>query len=185
MSDALRKVYEGAGALDRYHDKTTPLDLFRGRRTGDTSDLMQPTLIGWYQKLRPRRPDVLVQNDQGSSPQYEGGDLGRLVTEAPAKPVTADILRHADQYIVKGCRTMSGDHRGVSVFDKKNTGLRHFEWYKLPKGTAIPDSLAVTRDATYTTSPDPIHYTVAPKDDMSLALFLQTLKALGAQATKD
>lgn len=185
MSDELRKVYEGHGALDRYFDDTTPVDLFRGRRGGDSTDLMQPTLIGWYARLEPRHPDVKLVTAEGDTPQYVNGDHAQLVTEGRAKPVTADIIRRADQYVVKGCRTMSGDHRGVSVFDKKNTRLRDFEWHKLPSGTQIPAGLAVTRDATFKVSANPIHYTVAPKDDMTLSLFLQQLKVLAAKAVQE
>lgn len=186
MSDALRRVYEGQGALDRYFDGNTPVDLFRGRREGDSGEIMQPTLVGWYARLQPRDPDVLVVNDDEVSPQYQGGDLnGDLVTENRRKPVTAELLRNADRYVVKGCRTMTGRHRGVSVFDKKNPGLPSFEWFRLPAGTALPDGLAVTRDAAHPSPTRPNHYTVAPKDDMSLSLFLQQLKTLGDKTVKD
>ncbi|MCW7536746.1 hypothetical protein OOT46_02620 [Aquabacterium sp. A7-Y] len=80
---------------------------------------------------------------------------------------------------------MKGDHRGVSVFDKKNTQLRSFDWYRLPAGTELPPALAVTRDSPSATSSRPIHYTVAPKDDMPLSLFLQHLKGLAAKAVAE
>ncbi|WKB54344.1 hypothetical protein [Eleftheria terrae] len=185
MSQELRRVYEKAGALDRYYDESTPVDLYRGRRKGDATDLMQPTLIGWYTKQDLRRPDVLAVNQQGQSPQYVGSDFGQLATEDQAKPLTADMLRNADKLMVKGCRTMKGDHRGVSVFDKKNTLLPKFEWYRLPAGTELPPALAVTRDAPFATSSRPTHYTVAPKDDMPLSLFLQHLKGLAAKAVAE
>lgn len=187
MTDELKKVYENANALGRFFDTQTPVDVFRGRRTGDKTELMQPTLIGWYVKLEARRPDVLIAGAKDKvSPQYQNGDLNDdLVTEDKKKPVTAEILRNADQYIVKGCRTMNGEHRGVSVFDKKNGGLKNFDWFKIPAGTDIPKGLAVTRDASYTVSTKPIHYTVAPKDDMTLSLFLQQLKSMAAKAVQD
>ena len=120
------------------------------------------------------------------SPQYKNGDVDDdLITEGKQKPVTAEILRNADQYIVKGCRTMSGEHRGVSVFDKKNAALKNFDWFKIPAGTDIPEGLAVTRDASYTVSAKPIHYTLAPKDDMTLSLFLQQLRSMAAKAVQD
>ncbi len=187
MTDELKNVYEKANASDRFFDGKTPVDLFRGRRTGDKTELMQPTLIGWYVKLEARRPDVLLEGvkDKGS-PQYKNGDVeDELVTEGKQKTVTAEILRNADQYMVKGCRTMNGEHRGVSVFDKKNVALKNFDWFKLPAGTVIPEGLAVTRDATYSVSAKPIHYTVAPKDDMTLSLFLQQLRSMAAKAVQD
>lgn len=79
---------------------------------------------------------------------------------------------------------MAGSHRGVSVFDKHNPRLTHFDWYRIPHGTKIPDALAVTRDSASKTSMLPIHYTITPKDDMPLPLFLQHLKTIGAQAIK-
>jgi hypothetical protein len=32
---------------------------------------------------------------------------------------------------------MSGDHRGVSVFDKTNPRLRNFDWFKIPADTPL------------------------------------------------
>lgn len=185
MSDALRKVYEGSGALDRFFDKQTPVDLFRGRRMGTLGDLMQPTLIGWLTTGSMRPPDVLVQNAKGVSPQYNNGDFQSVTVEGKDKALTAEILRNADQYIVKGCRTMSGLHRGISVFDKKNGKLRNFDWYKIPANSKLPDALAITRDKPEKTAVDPIHYTIAPKDDMPLALFLQYLKGIEALTVLD
>lgn len=181
MSDALKRVYQGAGALDRYYEGATPVDLYRGRATGDKTDLMEPTLIGWVTQRAPRPPDVLVVDDKQASPQYRG-QSNELVTESKKREITAEIVRHADQYIVRGCRTMKGEHRGVSVFDKRNPHGR-FEWYLLPANATLPDALAVTRDVKIPSKTLPNHYTVAPKDDMPLSLFLQYLKGLEAQAS--
>jgi hypothetical protein len=183
VSDDLKRVYENQGALDRYYDGQIPRDLFRGRKQGSSEDLMQPTLIGFYRRETPRLPDVLVTNDKGKSPQFRDDARTALVVEDANGTVTADIVRNADKYMVKGCRTVSGDYRGVSVFDRKNTRLP-FDWFKLPKGTNLPDALACTRDGPLE-SASAVHYTVAPKDDMSLSLFLQHLKALAASAVKE
>ena len=51
-------------------------------------------------------------------------------------------------------------------------------------GKEIPDGLAVTRDADVTQK-GVVHYTVAPKDDMTLALFLVQLHALGKDAVAE
>lgn len=185
MSDVLRNVYKQASALDRYFDQQTPVDLFRGRKKGDLTDLMQPTLVGWVTPRGPRNPDVLVSDEKGVSPQYPNGDFAALAVEGKDKALTAEILRNADQYIVKGCYTMSGLHRGVSVFDKKNTALRNFDWYKIKANATIHPALVVTRDRPNGTSVEPIHYTVAPKNDMPLSLFLQCLKSMEAQAAID
>ncbi|GGA24951.1 hypothetical protein [Dyella nitratireducens] len=185
MTDELKNVYKNVGSLDRFFDEKTPVDLFRGQKIGDHAELMQPTLIGWYTKLEPRHPDVLVNDSVGVSPQYSGGDFSALMTEGKDKAATEEILKNADKYTVKGCRTMVGKHRGLSVFDKTNRALRNFEWYKIEKGTDIPEPLAVTRDSALLESVKPIHYTVAPKDDMPLPLFLQYLKTLGSKAKLD
>ena len=185
MTGKLEEVYRAAGALDRYFDKTTPVDLFRGQRDGDHSELMQPSLIGWYAKLKARSPDVLVKDAGGNTPQYTSPDFSELVVEGKDKLLTAEILKNADQYIVKGCLTMRGDHRGISVFDKKNLVLRGFKWHKMPKGSEIPAPLAITRDFEAAVSAKPIHYTIAPKNDMPLSLFLQYLRMMAAQAILD
>jgi hypothetical protein len=41
MSGELKRIYEGAGALDRYYDGQTPVDLFRGKKIGSHGELMQ------------------------------------------------------------------------------------------------------------------------------------------------
>lgn len=181
MSDELRNIYKGAGALDRYFEGTTPVDLYRGQKIGSHGDFMLPTLIGWYARNEPRNPDILLHNQKGNSPQYVNNDFGHLMTEGKELELTAEILRNADQYIVKGCRTMSGLHRGVSVFDKKNPRLK-FDWYIILANSKLPDALAITRDDTRASKPTPIHYTIAPKDDMPLSLFLQYLRSMGAMA---
>jgi Tse2-like ADP-ribosyltransferase toxin len=185
VTDELKNVYGAAGALDRFFDDKTPIDLFRGLKTGGHADLMQPTFIGWHTRGEPRHPDVLVSDSVGVSPQYIGGDSSALVTEGKDKAETENILGNADKYVVKGCRTLAGKHRGISVFDKKNQVLRNFDWYKIEKGTDIPVSLAITRDSPLLESIKPIHYTIAPKDDMPLPLFLQHLKALGSTSKLD
>jgi hypothetical protein len=106
----------------------------------------------------PRLPDVLVNDSKGASPQYVGGRPGgALVTESRGKPTTSQIVSDASSYVVKGCRTIRGDHRGVSVFDMANTALSNFDWFNLPANTPIPESLAVTRDADRARPGKPTH----------------------------
>jgi hypothetical protein len=96
--------------------------------------------------------------------------------------LTEEMIRNADQYMVCGCRTMNAaDHyRGLSLFNGLHASLP-FNWFLIPAGTAIPEGLAVTRDADLSKT-GIVHYTVAPKDDMSLGLFLVQLNALGKNA---
>jgi hypothetical protein len=151
---------------------------------GSAVDLMQPRLLGFYRREKARKPDVLVRNKQGAPPQFRDADLVALVVDDKAGSLTEDIVRNADEYVVIGCRTMKGDFRGVSVFDKKNLRLP-FDWFKIPKGTVLPAAVACTRDSALESSTEAIHYTIAPKDDMTLALFLQCLKEIAAKAVKE
>jgi len=115
--------------------------------------------------------------------------MNELVSEnRKAMPRTAAIVDAAAHYTVKGCRaTFPGPHRGVSTFDRPNPGLPTFEWIRLPVGTSIPPGLAVTRDfeASFLEPCNkPRHYTIAPKDDMPLPLFLAHLRGLEAAAAR-
>lgn len=199
MTDELKKIYGEASKMDRYFDSTTPCELFRGVDKGSKVALMQPTLIGFYKRkqdpenpngkiadlTRARRPDVfLIDQKTGESPQYDGGrDAGLLIEEHRKKmEITAEILKNADDYMVLGCRTMkhSAPHRGLSLFNGVNKSLP-FDWFLIKANTKIPEGLAVTRDAD-TTEKGVVHYTVAPKDDMTLALYLVQLRTLGQDA---
>ena len=60
-------------------------------------------------------------------------------------------------------------------------GSRTTKHFKIPANTKIEDGLAVTKD--YKNSQGAFHYTIAPKDDMPLPLFLQHLKVMSARAT--
>ncbi len=61
------------------------------------------------------------------------------------------------------------------IFDRKGSFLGS-TWYKLPAGTKIPEALAITQDAAKPNVAN--HYTIAPKDDMPLALFQVWLNEL-------
>src|SRR5207248_1342596 len=153
----------------------TPVPLFRGMKDDQKFPLMTPTLIGWVGRT-PRPPDLLIEDAKGSTPQYGGGRYpGPIVEEDKAKSLTASIVADASAYVVKGCRASRGHHRGVSVFDAART-FKGFTWFKIPVGTEIPAALAVTKDGDVSVGGAPIHYTIAPKDDMPLSLFLQHLK---------
>lgn len=185
MSEELKRVYEKQGALDRYFDTVIPKDLYRGYKKGATYDLMQPTLLGFYIRGNPRLPDVHVSaQDSKISPQFTDATERELVVDDTFGSLTVAMVANADKYMVRGCRTMDGEFRGVSLFDKKNERLRNHSWYKIPKGAEIPEALACTRDGP-ADAPYPVHYTIAPKDDMPLSLFLQHLKVLTKQAVKD
>ena len=155
MSDELKTIYERQGLLRYYFDKAVPRDVFRGQsRTEEKQGL--PILY----------PNPGFQRKDGSM---------RL----------PDVLieeRNGAKF-VKGCRCIHGDYRGVSTFDRKNTALPGFRWYKLPQGTPIPEALAITQDSDFPNRAN--HFTVAPKDDMTLELFRVWLNSLSASMTKE
>ena len=183
MSNDLKNIYENHGRLHNFYDEQTPVDLFRGAKDDQKFPLMTPTLIGWVGRT-PRPPDVLLADAKGSTPQYIGGSYpGPIAEEGHEKSITAKIVSDASSYIVKGCRTVKGHHRGVSVFDAART-FKGFTWYRIPVGTEIPPALAVTKDDDGSVKGAPIHFTIAPKDDMPLSLFLQHLKGFEAVAKK-
>jgi hypothetical protein len=95
------------------------------------------------------------------------------------------VVERDGRQVVLGCRCDEGDYRGISTFDRKVTwfGSKTAKHFMLPANTAIPPGLAVTKD--HKTPHGAYHYTIAPKDDMPLDLFLQHLRslALAAQLT--
>ena len=93
------------------------------------------------------------------------------------------VVDRDNQLFVLGCRCIKGDYRGVSTFDMKVTwfGSKTTKHFKIPADTKIPEGLAVTKD--HKIPQGAFHYTIAPKDDMPLALFLQQLKTMSQRAT--
>ena len=182
MSGDLKKLYMAKGLLANFFETVTPVDLYRRRNVGDKTPIMQPTIVGFGPADEPRRPDIFLADDRGMSPQHEA-DRRTILREPGSKPLTKQILADASKYTVKGCRATAGPYRGVSVFDQaSSTHVKH-EWFCIPDGTVIPPALAVTREGVKTPG-KPQHYTIAPKDDMPLTLFLQHLKGFEAVLKK-
>lgn len=91
------------------------------------------------------------------------------------------VDRNGKKFVL-GCRCTKGDYRGVSTFDAINPSLKDFAWYKLPKGAEIPPALAITQDSDLSWKAN--HYTIAPKDDMSLEHFQMLLDTLAKHLKK-
>jgi hypothetical protein len=155
MSDDLRKIYEAAGRLRYYFDDEVPCDLFRGQNRTEAKQGL-PLLYP--------HPGYTTKTGRVRKPDVE-------------------IVERDGQQVVKGCRCMKGDYRGISTFDRKNPTLGGMNWYKLPKSTSIPKALAITQDDDRRDAPN--HYTIAPKDDMPLPLFQVWLNALARHMTED
>lgn len=75
--------------------------------------------------------------------------------------------------------------RGISTFDKSGlpTG-KDWEYYKIPKGTVLPDGIAIVKDE-YNTAFGATHYTIAPAYDMPLSQFKLKLEQLAAKLLKE
>ena len=143
MSDVMKKVYEEEGKLAYFFEKTTPVNLYRRRKVGDKTSIMQPTIIGFGPEDEPRLPDVFLEDQNGASPQFDGKTMRR---ETGSKPLTKEIVADASKYIVRGCRTTKGNYRGVSTFDMVNPRAKGVEWFYIEADTSIPPGLAVTKD---------------------------------------
>ena len=75
--------------------------------------------------------------------------------------------------------------RGLSTFDK--AGLpkgKHWEYYKIPKNTVLPEGLAVVKDE-YNSRFEATHYTLAPAYDMPLDQFKAKLQELATLLIKE
>lgn len=161
MTDELKKIYAKEGKAGRYFDGETPCELFRGQHP---DSLKRQEFI-----LEPHRGFVKVNPATG---------------ERRERKADVAIVNRDGREVVLGCRVTSGDFRGLSTFDKPVTWFDKPKWYNfsIPKGTKLPDSLAVVRDK-FDYNKDATHYTIAPKDDMPLDLFIQSLKVIAEQMT--
>lgn len=148
MTDDLRRIYEAAGRLRYYFDDKVPRDLFRGQTRTEAKQGL-PILYP--------NPGFTTKSGRERRPDVE-------------------IVERDGKQIVKGCRCVKGDYRGISTFDRMNPTLSGMKWYRLPESTDIPEALAITQDEDRSDKPN--HFTIAPKDDMALPLFQVWLNAL-------
>jgi hypothetical protein len=75
--------------------------------------------------------------------------------------------------------------RGVSTFDKPGIPCgKDWEHYRIPRGTILPDGLAIVRDEFNSTF-GATHYTIAPSYDMPLERFKSLLNKLAARVLKE
>jgi hypothetical protein len=98
------------------------------------------------------------------------------------RPADIRIVERDGQSFVLGCRCVKGAFRGISTFDRKVTwfGNRSAKHFCLPANKILPPGIAVTKD--HQNEYGAHHYTLAPKDDMPLNLFMQHLRSLAQSA---
>ena len=156
MSNELKKLYQAAGKLKYYFDERTPCDLYRG------------------QSRKEKKEGLPILYPNPGFPRRDG----------TVRLPDVKIEERAGVKWVKGCRCIHGDFRGISTFDRPNPSLMGFDWFLLKKETPIPEALAITQDSDIPGKTN--HYTIAPKDDMTLDLFQIWLNALSkAMAAAD
>lgn len=75
--------------------------------------------------------------------------------------------------------------RGLSTFDKPGLPQgKDWEYYKIPKGTVLPEGIAIVKDE-YNTILCAHHYTIAPAYDMPLAQFKSKLDQFASKLLKE
>lgn len=75
--------------------------------------------------------------------------------------------------------------RGLSTFDKPGLPKgKDWEYYKIPKGTLLPEGIAIVKDE-YNTVLGAHHYTIAPAYDMPLSQFKAKLDQLAIKLLKE
>lgn len=160
MTNALKEIYSKAGKSSDFFDGNTPIDLWRAQ---SNDDFKKEVFL-----MRPH-------------PGYDRKDMNGNVIGKRLPDV--DIFEMDGQLFVRGCRCIHGDYRGISLSDKPLQFKGVWHHYLVPKGTTIPAGLMVTRD-TLNHKTGIRHYTLGPKDDMPLALFLATLKIVADLAIR-
>jgi Tse2 ADP-ribosyltransferase toxins len=158
--ETLRDLYARMGLADRYFDGATPAQLWRAQPPTDVKKgafMFQPH--PGYRKVDKQTGTVIKD-----------------------RPPDVEIVERDGKKWVRGRYIHgAGDYRGISVFDARVNWLGP-DWvnYRIPKATPITENLAVTKD--YRRSDNgATHYTIAPKNDMTLELFIQSLKVIAAK----
>jgi len=86
-------------------------------------------------------------------------------------------------YKKNGIDFVSKDTGGISTFDREKLGFGGY-WWKIPKGTKIPDGLRISRDFNPKPSTHPTHYTIRPLFDMPLSRYIFLLEELALTAER-
>jgi hypothetical protein len=173
MGGPMKEAYQAAGALKYYFDKNVPVDLWRGLRKSVLRERVEESRR--QGKVPPSARDLSAE------PTTIGFEI---VTPSGKRwrPPDVEVFQKNGQPWIRGCRTtrLGHQHWGISLWDQRPAFAARGGWYsfRLPQGTPIPEALAVSQDDDHRSGPN--HYTVAPKDDMPLGLYVQWLKELAA-----
>lgn len=147
----LKDVLIEKNQLDRYFDKSTPIDLWR------------------------------ALNKKSDFQPFDFVEKGFILSNGRPRPADIKIERinNEDWVFVKD------RPRGLSTFDKKGLPKgKDWEYFKIPKGTELPEGLAIVQDE-YNSRFEATHYTIAPAYDMPLSQFKNKLMQLAKKLIKE
>lgn len=120
-----------------------------------------------------RLPVDLFRHGTASSPQ-----LNKPRTMPPRKLGEVHDIKI---FIKDGVEWVDYKSGGISLFNKPNPRFGN-RWWKITKGTQIPNGLRVSRDKGVNHITGQIHYTIRPLHNMVLSSFIKQLNQLSASA---
>lgn len=178
MSDEMRSAYAKAGALQYFFESTVPpINLWRGRKKDEHEKRHKAA------QTSGRAVPATFARDLSVEPITEGFEIVTRNGRRWREPDVEVFFKNGQPWI-RGCRTLrhGGAHWGISLWSQKPSFAER-GWFNfcLPGKDAkppipIPPSLAITQDDDFKNQSN--HFSIAPKDDMPLALFVQHLKEL-------
>jgi hypothetical protein len=134
----------------------------------------------FFDKLAPVDLWRALNRKSGSQP-FDFIEKGFVLSNGRPRPADITIERRGNEDWV----CVKNRPRGLSTFDKKGLPKgKDWEYFKIPKGTELPEGLAIVQDE-YNTRFEATHYTIAPAFDMPLSQFKSKLLQLAQKLIKE
>jgi Tse2-like ADP-ribosyltransferase toxin len=173
MSEVMKEAYRAAGELQYFFDVSVPVDLWRGLKRKDLETRVKAL------RDQGREVPATLAREVAIEPITVGFWIVTSTGRRWRAPDVEVFTRNGQPWI-KGCRTtrQGGQHWGISLWDRQPDFAARGGWqnFRVPKGTPIPAALAVTQDDDHGNRAN--HYSIAPKDDMPLGLYVEWLKEM-------